>query len=196
MSENKKPRLPKPKDDLSALFPNREHEEAFHQWSRENSALIKFFNENPDSIKSLLYAISEFWYERVNKGWAETIELVERQSEIITSLEAQIPLAAKQGELAAIISNAKALEAHAKRIIALAKGRRMGAEAQKQYAAETQEIIIGINADLLKNPNTARWDLERRADYIAEKLLEQGRRQPNGNPYRVSTIKNKITGKG
>jgi hypothetical protein len=121
MSDNKKLRLPKRKDDLSALFPNSEHEEAFHQWNRENAARIKAFNENPDTIKGLLYAVSEFWYERVNKGWQDAIDLLSVQRNLINDLKAEIPEALKRGQLAAIFANWDAIQAKQERLATLNK---------------------------------------------------------------------------
>jgi len=78
----------------------------------------------------------------------------------------------------------------------LEKGRAKGAQAQKDYAAETKKLIETLNSDLLKNPNTARWKLGERAEYIKKKLIEMDRKQTNGEPYKTSTIKLLITGKG
>lgn len=78
----------------------------------------------------------------------------------------------------------------------LAVGRAEGAKKQMEHAAETWRMVEKMNADLLKHPDTARWDLGQRAEYLEKKLKEQGRMQPNGNPYLKSTIKTKITGKG
>lgn len=117
MSENKKPHSPKQKDDLSALFPNREHEEAFLQWWRDNAERFKTFNESSDTIKNLLYAISEFWYERVNEGWQDTIDLVDRQSELLNKMQNAVPEAFKHGEFMALFKERDKLRAHESRIL-------------------------------------------------------------------------------
>lgn len=77
-----------------------------------------------------------------------------------------------------------------------AQGRPLGAKAQKEYAEESNRMILKINNDLLCHPDTARWGLEKRADYIKDQLIKQSRKQANGKPYKASTIKTKITGKG
>jgi len=117
MSENKNPSKPKPKDDLSALFPNREHEEAFHRWARDNTERIKAFNGNADAVKSLLYAISEFWYDRVNEGWQDTIDLVHQQSELLNKMQNAVPEAFKHGEFIALFKERDKLRAYESRII-------------------------------------------------------------------------------
>lgn len=205
MSDNKKPRIPKPKgdpkakDDLSALFTDKETEEAFHEWRRANANLMPLseFKKLPDVLQWLFYARAEFWVDQYSKGWQDALDQLSEQGELVQKLAlTDLPKAVGWAKLNTILEHLPAIQANQERLIALAKGRQMGAEAQKQYAAETQKIIFEINSDLLKNPNTARWDLDRRAGYIAEKLSEQGRRQLNGNPYMASTIKSKITGKG
>ncbi len=75
-------------------------------------------------------------------------------------------------------------------------GRIQGAAIQKEHAADTQRKINEIHNDLLRNPESARWGLDRRAAYILTKLNEWEYKQPNGKPYAVSTIKQKIIGKG
>lgn len=77
-----------------------------------------------------------------------------------------------------------------------AKGRSDGAQAQKQYAVETWAIVKTLNNDLLKHPDTARWPLRARAAHIEKILRERQRAQPNGNPYKASTIQKRIAGKG
>lgn len=78
----------------------------------------------------------------------------------------------------------------------LEKGRAKGSQAQKEYADETKKLIETLNSDLLKHPISARWKLGERAEYIKKKLIEMDRKQTNGKPYKTSTIKLFITGKG
>lgn len=194
MSELKKPRSPKKENDLSAMFKDKATEAEFHKWVEDNSERIDDFRKS--EAKELLWVLSEFWYDRVNKAWGEAIELIHEQGDLLRNVSAAIPEARKQGHLAALLSHWDAIRAKEQRLLALAEGRSVGSKSQKQYAAETDRIVLGINADLLKNPNCARWGLDRRASYIEQKLLEQKRKQPNGKPYKASTIKTKITGKG
>lgn len=169
MSDNKKPSLPKPKDDLSALFPNKEHEEAFHQWSRENAARIKAFNENPDSIKSLLYAISEFWYERVNKGWQDAIDLLSVQGNLINKLNAEIPEALKRGQLAATLAHWDAIQAKQERLITLHIKARPAAIKKRQEKAEKNNADLDkAISDLFDRPDSKgwRWTNDDIADFL------------------------------
>ena len=76
--------------------------------------------------------------------------------------------------------------------IVLSAGRLKGAAEQKKAAAKTLTDILKVNADLLRHPDTARWTLAERADHI-EKIKFK---QPNGTPYKLTTIVNRICGKG
>lgn len=78
----------------------------------------------------------------------------------------------------------------------LEKGRLKGVQSQKEKAEERKQLIDKINSDLLKHPDTARWSLDRRAEYIEKKLSEMRNHQINDKPYQFSTIKKMITGKG
>ena len=169
MSENKKPRLPKPKDDLSALFPNREHEEAFHQWMKENTALIESFNKNPDPIKGLLYAVSEFWYERVNKGWQDTIDLLEVQRDLVNKLNDEIPEAVKRGQIAATLANWDAIQAKQERLITLHTKARPAAIKKRQEKAEKNnaELDRSISELFENHPRARSWTNEDIADWLA-----------------------------
>jgi hypothetical protein len=75
----------------------------------------------------------------------------------------------------------------------LATGRPLGANAQREYAAETWRLVARLDSELLKDPMAARWGLDKRAARILQ-LLD--RKQANGHPYKLSTIKKRITGKG
>ncbi len=171
MSETKKSRSSKPKDDLSALFPIREHEEAFHQWSRENTARIKAFNGNSDSIKSLLYAISEFWYERVNKGWQDAIDLLKVQRDLINKLNDEIPEAVKRGQIAATLANWDAIQAKQERLITLHTKARPAAIKKRQEKAEKNNADLDKSiSDLFENhPRARSWTNDDIADWLAEK---------------------------
>ena len=81
------------------------------------------------------------------------------------------------------------------REVILKEGRAKGSIAQKIHAQKTKEFIQKINSDLLKHPETARWTLDKRANYIEKKLIENNKKQINGKSYKVSTIKLFITGK-
>lgn len=88
------------------------------------------------------------------------------------------------------------IKAFKARGVNLKNGQIKGQKTQKDYAAETWVMVAKINADLLKHPDTARWKLDRRADYIANYLKQNGRKQINKKPYLASTIVKRITGKG
>ncbi len=88
------------------------------------------------------------------------------------------------------------IEAIQKRKVILDNGRTIGAQIQKNYADETKEFIQIINSDLLKHADTARWTLDERAKHIEKKLVTINRKQINRTPYKFSTIKKFITGKG
>lgn len=169
MSDNKKPRLPKPKDDLSALFPNREHEEAFHQWRRENAVRIKAFNENSDTIKGLLYAVSEFWYERVNEGWQDTIDLLSEQEELIEKLQAELPEAVKRGQIAATLANWDAIQAKQERLITLHTKARPAAIKKRQEKGEKNNADLDkAISDLFARSDSKgwRWTNDDIADFL------------------------------
>lgn len=184
MSENNKPRSPKPKDGFSALFQNREQEEAFHQWRRDNAERLKAFNESTDTIKSLLYAISEFWYERVNEGWQDTIDLVHQQSEFIDKLNAEIPEAVKRGQLAATLANWDAIQAKQKRLVTLNTRARPAAIKKRRRTAEKNNADLDkAISDLLENhPHAKSWTNDDIVDWLA----------PRHPVYKPSTILQRV----
>lgn len=94
------------------------------------------------------------------------------------------------------ISENPKIRAFKKREESLKKGRIQGAQVQKSYAAATKNMISIINLELLKHPDTARWTLDQRAKHIEGVLIQNNRKQINGKPYKVSTIRLIITGKG
>lgn len=137
MSETKKLPSQKPKDDLSVLFPNKEHEAAFHEWRRGNGERLKAFDGNTDTIKSLLYAISEFWNDRFNEGWQDTIDLVHQQSELLNKMQNAVPEAFKHGEFMALLRERDKLLAHESRIL----GGKLRAEQLANQKKDKHEAI-------------------------------------------------------
>ena len=91
---------------------------------------------------------------------------------------------------------AEAVKGLEQRRTALDSGRKKGAIKQKTHAAEIWRDVEKMNSDLLQQANSARWNLDVRADHIKRRLKQDNRLQPNGKPYSASTIKKKITGKG
>ncbi|CAN4266179.1 hypothetical protein MCEREM3_00158 [Methylophilaceae bacterium] len=69
--------------------------------------------------------------------------------------------------------------------------RELGAKKNKEKADENHALILKMNEHLLKNIETARWSLDKRAEFIFEKEIKQ----INGKLYSERTIKNIITGK-
>lgn len=69
--------------------------------------------------------------------------------------------------------------------------RELGAKKNKEKAEKNHALILKMNEHLLKNIETARWSLDKRAEFIFEKEIKQ----LNGKPYSERTIKNIITGK-
>jgi hypothetical protein len=68
--------------------------------------------------------------------------------------------------------------------------RELGAKKNKEKADRNHALILKMDEDLLKNIQTARWSLDKRAEYICEQKIKQ----LNGKPYSERTIKNIITG--
>lgn len=68
--------------------------------------------------------------------------------------------------------------------------RELGAKKNKEKADKNHALILKMDEDLLKNIQTARWSLDKRAEYICEQKIKQ----LNGKPYSERTIKNIITG--
>ncbi len=82
-------------------------------------------------------------------------------------------------------------------------GRQKGAARNKERAVAVQSLAKKINDDLLKNLTSARWNLERRANYIVKTLTNKtieidGKPSPakmvNGKNYSSGTIKGWIIG--
>jgi hypothetical protein len=68
--------------------------------------------------------------------------------------------------------------------------RELGAKKNKEKAYEKHTLILKMDEDLLKNIETARWSLDKRAEFIWKQKITQ----LNGKPYSERTIKNIITG--
>lgn len=73
---------------------------------------------------------------------------------------------------------------------ALGPGRKKGQQTNMNHANKMHADILKINADLLKHPNTARYTLEKRAEYIVK---QPGILQVNGKPYLARTVKDIIS---
>lgn len=119
MSENKNPSKPKPKDDLSALFSDKETEEAFQVWRRANAVLMPLseFKKLPDVLQWVFYARAEFWLDRYSKGWDDALDLVKLQSELLNKMQNAVPQAYKHGEIMALFKERDKLRAHESRIL-------------------------------------------------------------------------------
>lgn len=129
-----------------------------------------------------------------NTPWLGTREAARFFLEVAEeTLELLIKLEKEQKAAISLQANAALAVLH-KQATNLAGGRAKGAQAQKEHAAKTREIVEQLNNDLLDTGGTAYRHLEQRADYITKYLLEVGRMQPNGNPYKTSTIYRMITG--
>lgn len=125
MNDNKKPRIPKPKgdpkakDDLSALFTDKETEEAFQEWRLSSADLIPLskFEKMPDVLQWLFYAKAEFWLDRYSKGWDDALDLTHQQSELLNKIQNAVPEAFKHGEFMALFKERDKLRAHESRIL-------------------------------------------------------------------------------
>lgn len=119
MSENKKPHSPKSKDDLSALFSDKETEEAFQEWRRASADLVPLseFKKLPDVLQWLFYARVAFWLDRYSKGWDDALNLVHEQSELLNKMQNAVPEAFKHGEFMALFKERDKLRAHESRIL-------------------------------------------------------------------------------
>jgi hypothetical protein len=137
MSETKTPRPAKRKNDLSAIFPDKETEAAFDEWWKANAKRLDSFEQHPEKSKTLLFALAQFWYERVNKAWDDTIDLVHRQSELLNKIQNAIPEAFRHGEFMALLKERDKLRAHESRII----GGMLRAEQLANQKMEKHEAI-------------------------------------------------------
>lgn len=173
MSENKKPHSPKPKDDLSALFPNKEHEEAFQEWRRASADLVPLseFKKLPDVLQWLFYAKAEFWLDRYSKGWDDALEVLAEQRDIFNEIRDAIPEAEKRGRLAATFENWDAIQAKQIRLLTLDTKARPAAIAKRRKTAETNNAALDkAISDLLENnPRAKSWTNDDIADWLAPK---------------------------
>lgn len=171
MSETKKPRSPKPKDEPASLFQDKGTEAAFDEWWKSNAERLESFEKSPDKGKTLLYAIAEFWYERINKAWQDTLDLLTKQGELVSKLNAEIPEAVKRGQLAALLSNWDAIQAKQDRLITLAtKARPKAIEKRKQNAAENNAALDKAILDLFENhPRARSWTNNDVVEWLASR---------------------------
>lgn len=73
----------------------------------------------------------------------------------------------------------------------LSNGRHQGAQSQKKAAADRDERILNMNADLLKHPDTKRWTLDKRAAHICDRIFKNEKTKERYSP---GTIIGKIQG--
>jgi hypothetical protein len=85
----------------------------------------------------------------------------------------------------------------------LTSGRQKGAIKNKERASVVKQLATRINDELLQHPDSARWTVEQRADFIQKQLSSKtveigGKLYPatmaNGRKYLTGTIQNWITG--
>ena len=184
MSVNKNPSKPKPKDDLSALFPNKEHEEAFQEWRRANAMPLSEFKKLPDVLQWLFYARAEFWLDRYSKGWDDALEVLAEQREIFKEIRDAIPEAEKRGRLAATFENWDAIQAKQKRLLTLDTKARPAAIAKRRKTAETNNADLDkAISDLLENhPHAKSWTNNDIVDWLV----------PRHPVYKPSTILQRV----
>ena len=111
-----------------------EDKKEFRAWLDRNVNKIETFEKSPSSDKVLLFSLAEFWYENVNSMWHKTLELVEAQRELINR---EIPLARRQGALAATLANWDAITAQGTRTV----GGRLRGEQQTKEKEITHAAI-------------------------------------------------------
>lgn len=176
MSDNKKPRIPKPmgdpkpKDDLSALFPVKETEEAFKEWWRANADLMPLseFKKRQVELQWVFYARAEFWADQYRKGWQDALEVLAEQHEIFSDV---IPQAEKYGRLAAILENWDAIQAKQTRLLILdTKARPAAIEKRKKKAVENNAALDKAISDLFENnPHAKSWTNDDIAGWLASR---------------------------
>lgn len=166
---------PKPKDDLSALFSDKETEEVFQEWRLSSADLIPLskFEKMPDVLQWLFYAKAEFWLDRYSKGWDDANEVLAEQREIFKKIKDAIPEAEKYGRLAATFENWDAIQAKQKRLLTLdTKARPAAIEKRRKTAELNNEALNKAISDLLEtHPHARSWTNEDIADWIAQKYL-------------------------
>lgn len=137
MSDNKKPRPQKPKGEPVSLFQDKETEAAFLEWMDANAKRWESFEKSPEKSKTFLYALAEFWYDRVNKAWQDTLDLVSVQSELLNKMQNAVTEAFKHGEFMALFKERDKLRAHETRIL----GGKLRAEQLANQKKDKQKAI-------------------------------------------------------
>lgn len=185
MSDNKKTRAPKPKDDLSALFPNSEDEKEFQEWRLSADLMpLSEFKKLPDALQWVFYARAEFWLDRYSKGWDDALEALAEQHEMFKEIRDAIPQAEKHGRLAAILENWDAIQAKQIRLLTLDTKARPAAIAKRQKTAEINNADLDkAISDLLENhPHAKSWTNDDIVDWLA----------PRHPVYKPSTILQRV----
>ena len=117
----------------------------------------------------------------------------------------QIPLSPGAIAHLALIAHKRGIAHHKSDIDKnqLAPGRIKGSESNKARAAAIKSLALQFNDEVLKNPDTARWGIEKRANHIEltfrnRTIAVNGKPYPatmvNGKKYAVATIAGWITG--
>lgn len=91
-----------------------------------------------------------------------------------------------------IVQNA--LKSRDQRNKSLEAGRKKGAAENKRRSLEAKELARRLNNDLLKNPGTARWNLDKRAEHIIKNFKgTTSKNKKTKKEYAIITIKGWIT---
>lgn len=170
----------------------RRDEEEFSEWQKANAQFLAWMHSAPapELVRALQIA---YWQARKTAAAVK----VEKQRLENTAVDLAAMVGEAVGKNHAMMEKvAPNLVAFHKSIEGLASGRPKGALSQKKHAAAIWKEVMQINADLLLHPDTARWGIHQRAEYITVWLRDHDRLQLNGNQYQSATIARKIAGTG
>lgn len=139
---------------------DKSFKEEFSKWKKKNKQTIEFFEKSPDAVKTFLFAHADFWYERVNNGWDDSLslikqqaELLERQRALISLLHKTIPEARRFGEEAVLSAYGDKIKQAERHQEALALGRKKGTLARQNKAKKNREALQLYIEQYYENPN-------------------------------------------
>lgn len=144
----------------------------FSRWWKANEEKREMFRKSPDETKELLFALADFWYERVNARWDETLKLLDKESSLNTQLLAEVKRAREIGELKAIFEHYDKIVAADRQQASLARGRFLGVQRRRDVATERQALLHKAVSDLFTGTEKPgfMWSNIKIADWLVPKL--------------------------
>lgn len=141
----------------SEIFSDKELGEAFDKWCQENEGLLGLFESQPEALKGLMFAISEFHASRAWLLFEEAREFASLLGKRGDEIEASIPQMLMLAKFDSVLENKDAILAFSKRQQALALGRQLGVLKRQNKGKERRDKLTEAIAHLFDKPDKPGW---------------------------------------